>query len=323
MKNRSRYFALLLCCSVLLGGCMSSPPDTLKRESADGQPLISASTSQLEPDEREMMLYFRYGNTGYLAPERRTVLVERNESLEKAVVEALVKGPGPASSGLTPLFPTGTEVLAVTAQEDTLFVTFSEAFLGRYADEPGDGGGEWKTEGPLRRRLCLDALAATLTETGLCSQVQVLVYRSAGETTSMRLQAGFLNRSADSTLLPPLTRDESRLLTPYNTASLMMVSWLYQDWDSLYDFTAREGGVTRPGQQSAFDAFASARVLARFSLSHGSVSFDGQSAVFAVDMTLIGDGGDIAVQGYPLVLRREEGLWKIDYGYLTAMMNAE
>ena len=55
MSHRKRLFALLLAAALLLGGCMSSPPDTLKRESADGQPLISASTSQLEPDEREMM----------------------------------------------------------------------------------------------------------------------------------------------------------------------------------------------------------------------------------------------------------------------------
>ena len=266
-----------------------------------------------------MTLYFRYGNSGYLAPERRNVWVQRNESLEKAVVEALIQGPGSSASSLTPLFPAGTRVLATAVQEDTVFVTFSEEFLGRYADEPADGSGDWKWEGPLRRQLCLDSLSATLTEAGLCAKVQVLVYRSTGAATTMRLTQGYLTRSGDDTLLPALTRNESRLLTAYNTAALLMESWLHQDWASLYDLAA---GASRPGENGAFDAFASSRALADFSLSPGTASYDGQTAVFAVNLTLIGEGANEQITGYPLLLTRESGIWKMDYGRLTAMMNA-
>lgn len=323
MKKTFRLAALLSLCAILLCGCMTSPADSLKRQSAEGQSLISASTAELAPEEQEMTLYFRYGDTAFLAPERRLILVERNESLEKAVVEALIMGPAATASSLSPLFPAGTEVLAVASQGDTMFITFNEAFLGRYADEPADGMGEWRAEGPLRRQLCLDSLAATLTEEGLCAKVQVLVYRSSGASTSMRLQAGFLNRSGDQTLLAPLTRNEKCLLTAYNTASLLLASWLHQDWESLYDLTAREGTAARPGEQSAYDAFAAGKVLSAFSLSPGAASYDGQSAVFAVDLTFLGQGGDVALAGYPLLLTRERGLWKMDYGRLTAMMNAQ
>lgn len=321
MTKKLLLCALLICCAFTLCACMSSPPDALKRDSGEDQKLISASTAELKPSEMEMTLYFRYGSTSYLAPERRSIMVQRNESLEKAVVEALIAGPGPSAASLSPLFPPGTKVLATAAQEDTLFVTFSEELLGRYADEPADASGDWKREGPLRRQLCLDSLSATLTEAGLCARVQVLVYRSSEASTSMRLLTGFLNRGEGNAPLPPLNRDESRLLTAYNTAALLMESWLHQDWAALYDLTAREGSENRPSENAAYAAFSSGRALTGYTLSPGSASYDGQTAVFTVNLHWVGDGGDEAAEGYPLLLHRESGIWKMDYGRLAAMMD--
>ena len=317
MRKRFVGAALLLCCAVALSGCMHSPPDLLLREGDGGQRLISASTSDLAPDSQMITLYFRYGDSAYLAPEQREIQVKRNESLEKAIAAALIQGPDPSNPALSSLFPPGTEVLAAAVQGDTLFITFNEAFLGRYPDEPTDAA---SGEGVLRRKLCLQSLAATLTEEGLCAQVQVLVYRSAVQTNSMRLQAGFLDRSNDDTLLPPVTRDEKCLLTPFNTASLILQAWKDQDWTSLYDLTAREEDA-RAGEQSALEAFAAARTLTDFSISPGTVSFDGQSAVLTASLTVQDQGTDEAVQGYPLLLLREAGIWKVDYTRLLNMMN--
>ena len=323
MKKIVCFAAMLLACALLLSGCVSTPPDSVIRGGTEGQRLISASTGELSPALRPVMLYFRYGNSAYLAPEERAIRVQRNESLEKAIVQALIDGPAASSSVLTALFPAGTEVLAVTSQEDTLFITFNEAFLGRYADEPGDASaGEWRAEGALRRQLCLDALAAALTEAGLCARVQVLVYQGAAQTTSMRLQKGFLTRTADETLLPPLTRREDCLLTPYRTGALILNAWKTQDWAALYDLTAREGGAARPSEQDAVDAFAAAGVLIDYSLSPGNVSYDGQTAALTCELTLQGMGSNPSVSGYPMLLTREAGLWKMDYARLCAMMQA-
>ena len=321
MKKKTVWAALLLFCAVTLAGCMTSPPDALLREGTEGQRLISASTAELSPDSRTITLYFRYRDSAYLAPEQRVIEMKRNESLEKAIVSALVQGPDASSVALSALFPPGTEVLSAAVQGDTLFITFNEAFLGRYADESSDAV---SSEGTLRRQLCLQSLAAALTEQGLCVQVQVLVYASASQNTSMRLQAGFLNRTNDDTLLPPVTRDESCLLTTYNTASLILRAWQAKDWSALYDLTAREGEnveKNRAGEQNAFDAFAAARTLTDFTLSPGSVSFDGQNAVLTVSLTVQDQGTEETVQGYPLLLLREEGIWKMDYTRLMNMMN--
>ena len=322
MRKRIAGASLLLCCVLTLAGCMNSPPDALLREGGDEKRLISASIGELSPESQKITLYFRYGDSAYLAPEQREIQVKRNESLEKAIAAALIQGPAASNLTLSGLFPPGTEVLAATAQGDTLFITFNEAFLGRYADEPADtSSGTWRAESALRRRLCLQSLAAALTEEGLCAQVQVLVYRSAVQATSMRLQAGFLDRSNDDTLLPPIARDESCLLTPYNTACLLLQAWQARDWETLYDLTAKEGESARAGEQSALDAFSAARMLTAYSLSPGTVSFDGQTAVLTASLTVQDRDADQTVTGYPILLLREEGVWKMDYARLLRMMN--
>ena len=324
MNRKTRLTALLLCCGLALTGCVSSPPEQLIREGAAGQALISAHTEDLVPDTRSVALFFRCGNLPYLASEERQIQVQRNESLEKAMVQALINGPASPSSSLSGLFPPGTEVLAAVTQGDTLFVTFNEAFLGKYADEPGDpSAGDWAREGPLRRQLCLDALGASMVEAGLCAKVQVLVYQGGGQSTSMRLQEGFLTRNGSAALLPPVTRREDCLLTPHNTGALLLEAWMHQNWEELYDLTAREGASARPGEQSALDAFSAAGALAGFTLSPGNVAYDGKTAVLTADLRLRGAGEDVVVAGYPLVLVRDGGLWKMDYEKLLALLSVQ
>lgn len=316
-RQMIRVFLLLCVCALVLCGCAISPPESLKRSGVDNHRLVSASTADLAPDEKQVTLYFRWGQTAYLAPETRIVVVQRNESLEKAVVEALIDGP--VGAELAPLFPAGTQIVSVSAENRTLFVTFNEAFLGRYADEPSDPSlGNWKTEGPRRRSLCLDALAASLTEAGLCDRVQVMVERSTGETASMRLQAGFLDRSGNTELLPAVTRNEQVILTPHNTAACITQAWKTQDWKTLVSFAAEA-----PGEQTALDAFAAAGVLVDLTLSPGGVAYDGQTAVLSADLTLQGQGRDTVISGYPLRLTRENGIWKMPYETLLQMMNAQ
>lgn len=325
MSARSRYRALaLLLCALALTGCAASPPETVVRRDATGQTLLSADTQGLDPDRRRATLYFRWGGTDCLACESRIMDVPRNESAEKALVQALIDGPSAGGAGLTGLFPPGTEVLAVTVQGDTLFVTFNEALLGRYGDEPGDISADpWRTESPLRRRLCMDALAASLTEAGYCAQVQVLVLRSAAQGTSMRLPESFFTRNGeDDGLLPPFTRREDAILTPHRTAARILDSWIAQDYGALYDFAAREGASARPGEQTALDDFAAARSLTGYEgLTPGNVSPDGQRATLSVDLRFRGEGGDQVLTGWPLRLIREGGLWKMDYEELMDMMN--
>lgn len=319
--SRARRWALLLLCAVLLSGCAAKPPENVIRSDAETEKLISADTEGLSPSAMTAALYFRYGDTAFLAAQVRAVEVQRDETPERALVQALLDGPMGAAGMLSALFPPNTQVLATASQGDTLFITFSDAFMGRYADESGEPGAPEAEEMRLRRQMCLDSLSATLTEAGLCARVQVLVYRGASQGTSMRLPAGFLDQSGNETLLPPLTRNEERLLTPHNTAQAVLDAWMSQNWAVLYDLTART--ADRPREQAAFDAFAEGRTLVGRKLSPGNVSLDGRTAVAGADLTLLGESGNSEVKGYPLRLTRDEGLWKIGYADLIRMMNQD
>lgn len=321
MKKRWGAWLCIAALAVSLTGCTAAPPENVIREDADKSLLINADTAALTPDAVGATLYFRYGDSAYLAAEERQISVQRNETVEKALVQALIDGPAATSSALSPLFPPGTQVLAVNSLEGTLFITFSEALLGRYADEPADASAEpWKTEGPLRRRLCMDALTATLTEAGLCARVQVLVYRSGAQSSTMRLQAGFFTRGAEGDILPPMTRSEDALLTPHNTAVAILQSWMRQDWPTLYSWVSPD---TRPGEQTAINAFATARALTGFEVSAGAVSPDGQRAALCLNLALRSNGADEESTGYPLLLVREGGLWRVNYDQLTELMQVE
>lgn len=326
MRACLRRLAPLFLCSLLLTGCMAAPPAGVVRDEPAGtDALISADTDGLRADSFKAGLYFRLGDTGYLAAEERVISVPPDENPEKAVVQALLDGPAALSSSLSPLFPEGTEVMAVSRQEDILYITFNEALLGRYGDEPGDLSQEpWKTESPLRRRLCMASLTATLTEAGLCAGVQVLVFREQVQQNSMRLQAGYFDLSGDDTLLPALTRDESVLLTPHNAAQAILNAWMTRDWETLYLMTAAQGeNGAREGEAAALEAFDAARALTGFVLTPGSVSLDGGTATVGADLTLLSQGGDEAVTGYPIRLIREKGIWKIPYERLLALMQRE
>ena len=318
MKKRILLIMLLLALG-LLGGCMASPPEGLIRTGADPSLLIDAKTAGEAHDPKPEFLYFRYQDTAYLAPEQRVITAGLDESLELALVQALLEGPSATQSDLTPLFPPGTRVLSITGDESTLFITFNEALLNRYSDEPKDlSGGQWRVEAPLRRRLCMDSLTATLTTAGLCTQVQVMVDRADPQSNSVRLpKEYFLN--GETGMQGFLIRQEDTLLTPRNAAYLFLNAWMPQDWHQLYAMTSSEG---RPGDQTAFDAFSSARVLTGFTLSAGDVSPDGKTAILTAEMTLRGDGADMTLTGYPVRLVRQGGVWKMDYQRLLAMMNA-
>ena len=130
--------------------------------------MLSAQAQEEQPIKLSATLYFRYRSTGYLAREVRELNASRTISDEMALINALVEGPGSLSPQLSPLFPAGTHALSTAVEGETLFVTFNEQLLGRYADEAVIFSTDYSQgEGRLRRRLAMAALVNTLTESGL------------------------------------------------------------------------------------------------------------------------------------------------------------
>ncbi len=307
------FFAILLISvAILLIACSRRPPEALISESAPDTQAVSAAPEDGAEARFTATLYFRYANSAMLRQETREITVAPNETREKALVSALLDGSREAGSRA--LFPEKTEVLSTQAQDGIIYVTFSEALYGRYADETKE-----PQESTMRRRLAMAALAATLTESGEYRAVQVLVRSEGNVGTSMRLKNSFFDEKEEGTA-EPMTRVQAYLPTPGNIAAAVMRAWLQHDWNSL-DLLITSRGSLSAAQLG--ERLGSAPVLIDYGTAEATVSPDGAKAVACVDMTLRRvDGSEYEKLSVPLALLREGGIWRVDVQRLLALMEA-
>lgn len=315
MKKRGMLLGIMLL-TVLLSACSSTTVGNYVSATPEGAVHIAALPDANAADAHSATLYFRYADTSLLKQETRQLSILPNETRERALVSALLAG---STEGGEPLFPPGVEVLSTQVNDGTVFVTFNEALYGRYEDENGQLTGP---EPALRRELAMDALTATLTESGEHHAVQVLVRAESEVGSSMRLRSSYFleedDRPADV-----LIRSEEHLMTPANVTHSVLLAWQQRSFDVLYPLLSMQGDTQLLPSQTLFsEAFAKSDMLIVYSLTPGSVSPDGQSAVVCVNMTLRrADGGEYSISGWPLRLTRENGAWKISVSALRALMH--
>ena len=306
---------LLLALTLLLGGC--APRDPLEEMvSAADAPIPAPQPTNVAPQEAAATLWFRFSSEPLLAPETRVLSLSPTAPYELTLLQALAAGPAAASLELTGLFPPGTRVLATHRQGRTLFVTLSRQILNDYADEKSLAA----DESVLRRRLAMQAIAATVTENCDVDSVVILLEQTATGGSSLRLRQSYYRDGSDaSALAAPLQRDESLLLTPANTLHIVLDCWQSRNWARLYPSIARSDAATgqaRPAYEDFAAQMEALPHLTGFSASAGSISSDGQTVVFSATLTLL-DDGQTATTTATLRLHRERGLWRISLSQLT------
>jgi hypothetical protein len=306
---------------LLLNGCASQTADPLLKNEATDAPglamnLPPALVGSDEAGIAKVTLYYRYLDEPMLAGEARDLTVPKDESVEFAIVQALTEGPSAGHSDLRRLLPAGTQVESVVSRGNTLFVTFNSGFLddgipAQWADDP-----QWKTEAPLKRWLTVQSIVASVTEYHPYAGIQILVHRIDDEQNSLRLDnAYFLNGATG--LSEPIARDETVLLTAGNTAEMILLAWQQRDDERLYRYVMDDG---KPPLASFSENLQNRAGLKDFSVSGGSVSVSGTDAVVTVSLKIPGPNGEISVITYPLALIRDNGIWKITYSALQALM---
>lgn len=316
-----RLILLLLCCLALCACKAQDPLTEVSSEAPRGLPMASEESAARQ--QESATLWFRFGAEALLAPESRVLTLSPTSPYELTLLRALVSGPAGSASGLTGVFPPGTQVLSTHREGRLLFVTLSRQILNAYADEPEDWqqSAHWQTEAPLRRKLAMQSIAATVTENCDVDQVVILVDEGMQVTDSMRLRDSYYLLPGDaSALAAPLTRDESLLLTPATAMSAILDCCSARDWPRLYLYLASADpatGAARPAQEDFIRQMEALPHLADFTLSSGSVSPDGQRAVFTLDATLLDAGAAVPVHDRIIRLVRENGLWRIGLSQLT------
>ncbi len=293
---KKRVFLLLFGLMMLLSACALAQQVPSYRPNATAQ--------------RQAVLYFRFYRTPYLGREERTIVYDPATSFEKALAQALVAGPSSVYPHLKPLFPEGTRVLAAQGQGSVLFVTFNENLMHAYPDESNPFmAGYREGEGLMRRELAMAALSLAVTENTDYAYVQPLVMGNVSTATSLRLSERYYLREG-SALPAPLTRAEDKALTPISAAGLLFSAWEKQ---SVADMRAY-----MTGEAAALEKLP---VLSSFTLSGGSVSMDGQSAMVLATVSLeIAGGHAYGIALWPLRLKMVQGVWLVDAASFGAMM---
>ena len=307
-------FPLLLCW--LLAGCARDPLAPVAIPSAEGIP--APAVAGLPENSDLATLWFRYGTEPLLAPETRIITHSRAEGHALALVQALLAGPGATASSLGGLFPQGTQVISCTQSGSIMFVMLSKHIMNGYADEPAAWRDDpyWAAEVPLRRELAMQSIAATLTENCNVDSVVILVEHIGSD--SLRLRQSYYMEDSDA-LAEPLSRDESLLLTPARTAEIVLQCWQERDFSRLYHYIALAdpiNGEIRPEAADFPALLADLPRLLHASAEGGSISVNGNAAVFTVSGAWLENGQETPFTGMVLRLTREQGVWRIGLGQL-------
>ena len=295
-------FILLTVTFVLLtGGCTSQSVNPLVKNEATDVPglamnLHPASASNNNTDTVSAMLYFRYLDEPMLASESRTLPVRRDESVEFAIVEALVDGPSAGHSDLKRLLPMATQVESVIARNDILFVTLSEDFLSDDVPAQWMDNADWREEAPLQRRLTVQSIVASITERFSYTGIQILVHKQNEVQTSLRLDKAYF-LTGEVGLSDPIARDESLLLTQQNTAIAILTAWQQHDFERLYNYIIE---ADKPSFTTMTETLSQKSSLSDYSVSGGSVAIDGQTATLSVMMRTQNKGVSMDTTDYPM-----------------------
>ena len=89
-------------------------------------------------DMLDVTLYYRFADTDMLGMEQTQLDIRREETVAWRIVDGLISGPSITHERLNGVFPQGTELISVSGEDTTAFVTLSSAFLGRPDGAPAD-----------------------------------------------------------------------------------------------------------------------------------------------------------------------------------------
>lgn len=281
--------------------------------------------STTRSDLLDVTLYFRFADTHVLGAQQAQIDIRREETIATSIVQHLLDGPDIAHENLRHVFPQGTELIDVSGEGTTAFVTLSGGFLGRPDGAPADWEdlADWQEEAALRRRLAFQSIVLALTENGRYQRVQLYIADSDDEIPQRIAMAWMDTSVTDSALvLAACPRDEQAMLTPSCALDMIMDAWQEQDWAAMYPLMADTADDPLP-TLSVFETEMAARdvSLLEYSLTPGTVSFDGQSATIVLDAVIRSRaGGDAQIVRESIPLVRVKDNWAMKTATLQSLM---
>lgn len=336
---------IVVCLMLTLALCVLTQPQIRRslwqavrtglEEAAQGSE--AAPTATQEPDFSHLLgtrpandtmnvtLYFRYRQTELLGAQSMALDIARDQTVARSIVEELVAGPDTLHGQLTALFPKGTQVLSVTGEGTTAFVTLSRAFLGAPDGAPQDWEDleSWQEEAALRRRLAVQSLVLSLTEGGRYQRVQLMIAQTDDDAPErVPLYCFDREQTNPSVVLGACSRDEAVLLTPQRAMALILEGWQARDWAQVYQLLTPESGGQLPTLSDFEAQMRRADVsLLDYTISQGTVSLDGRTATVVLDASLRSTtGGDAQIVRESVALVRSADNWAMTPSTLESLV---
>lgn len=336
---------IVVCLMLTLALCVLTQPQIRRslwqavrtglEEAAQGSE--AAPTATQEPDFSHLLgtrpandtmnvtLYYRYRQTELLGAQSMALDITRDQTVARSIVEELVAGPDTLHGQLTALFPKGTQVLSVTGEGTTAFVTLSRAFLGAPDGAPQDWEDleSWQEEAALRRRLAVQSLVLSLTEGGRYQRVQLMIAQTDDDAPErVPLYCFDREQTNPSVVLGACSRDEAVLLTPQRAMALILEGWQARDWTQVYQLLTPESGGQLPTLSDFEAQMRRADVsLLDYTISQGTVSLDGRTATVVLDASLRSTtGGDAQIVRESVALVRSADNWAMTPSTLESLV---
>lgn len=275
-------------------------------------------------DMLDVTLYYRFAGTGVLGAQHVQMDIRREETVAKRIVQQLVEGPDASYEKLSGVFPQGTEVISVSANGQTAYVTLSSDFLGRPDGAPADWEdlAAWQEEAALRRRLAVQSIVLALTEGAYYQRVQLYV-ADTDDDVPQRIELAWFDTNVDDAalVLAPSPRDEQAMLTPQRAVDMAMRAWQARDWAAMMPVLHADGAELPTlsvfeSQMNELDI-----TLLEYTASVGTVSFDGQTATVVLDAQIRSrEGGDAQIVRESVPLTRVQDNWAMSMDTLLQLM---
>ncbi len=281
-------------------------------------------TEKDDSDQKDAVLYFRFGETDYLGAARTKIDLRQEETVATTIVRRLIEGPGIRYDRLHGLFPEGTKLISAVSDGSTVFVTLNRAFLDRPDGAPfnWEDSEFWQTEAARRRTMAMQSIVLSLTENAESQRVQLYV-ADADDEIGQRLQMAWFDPAVTDPqiYLGACGRDERICLSAHNAMQAVMTAWKQHDWASLSIFlNRRSGGIL--DEEAVGEKMETLGIeLLDYTLSEGVVSLDGSRATIVLDGTIQSSVGEVLnFSRESCLLIREDDNWTIESTTLDRIM---
>ncbi len=270
-----------------------------------------------DPDsgrEQEVFLYFRRRNGGYLAPQRRSIVINSDETPEIAAVRELIKGPDSTYSGMNRLLPANTSIVRAEGRGDVFYITFDRELM-RLQDSENGMDATFLRE---RRKLMLYSIVNTISNVGRYAKVQVLIdEHGSGYGVRPKSSDFGLNAETESDLLSALPFNETLLLNASNTAELLLAEIKNGNWRDIYTYylTSTAGDDPLPAYADLDSRLQERPVrLSEWRCESVAEENTADSYLLRYELAYMLEDGQMQVrQHIPVRMVWEGGRWKMPY----------